>query len=469
MMVTQPIQLQPEHVKISAGTTLAVWLARKLARLLLLVVRSPAKLAAVLPLAAVWWLAHTATWLAVGFALVALAVTGAWAMQFPDSYRRHVAGRIRGTWRSLYVYRWRWSTALKRCVDIKSWHEAPLLLRTHSTQTADQLRIRMVAGQRLEDYTEKADRLAQTFKALGCRIRAVPNRPQWLDLMFLTAEPLQNPVRPFPPEPRVLTTGLPIARREDGKPWRLKLVGSHLLLVGSTGAGKSGVLWAIIHALVPAIEDGLVKLWVADPKGGMELAGARQWFDRFAYGSRPAIFANLLDEAVQVMQARQAALLGVAQLHKPSVAQPLYVVVVDEIAALTAWSTDRDAQKRINTALHLLLSQGRAVGVIVIGAVQDPRKETLPMRGLFTIRIALRLNEARDVESTLGPGARERGAKCDQIPPSLPGVGYVMIDGEPDPTRVRFAHVTEQMLGNTKGELPEMMAAEPVETGIFIA
>jgi S-DNA-T family DNA segregation ATPase FtsK/SpoIIIE len=465
-MTSQPVDFRTANVKISAGTTLAVWTFRKLGRLLLILIRSPAKLATLLPLTMAWWLNTIATWLAVGFGILTLAICAAWAMQFPGSYQTHIASRARGTWRSLHVYRWRWSTALKRCGIIKTWHEAPLLLHTTSTKTTDQLRIRMVAGQKLEDYTDNADRLAQTFKALNCRIHNV--KPQWLDLMFLTAEPLQHEVRPFPPEPRVLTTGLPIARQENGNPWRLKLVGNHLLLVGATGAGKSGIIWAIIHALTPTIDDGLVKLWVLDPKGGMELAGGRHKYDRFAYGSRPTIFANLLDEAVQVMQARQEALLGVAQLHKPSVAQPLYVIVVDEIAALTAWSTDRDAQKRINTALHLLLSQGRAVGVIVIGAVQDPRKETLPMRGLFTIRIALRLNEARDVESTLGPGVRERGAKCDQIPPSLPGVGYVTIDGDPDPIRVRFAHITPAMIGATRHELPEQ-ADEPVETGIFIA
>jgi S-DNA-T family DNA segregation ATPase FtsK/SpoIIIE len=465
-MTNQTLQpkLQQENVKVSLTTVILIWAARKLGRLIIIIAKSPAKLITLLPIALAAYLATVATWLAVGFTLLCLTITAACAMQFPTSYQKHIASRARGTWRSLR-YRWRWSTALKRCGIIKTWHEAPLLLHTTSTHTIDQLRIRMVAGQRPEDYTVNADRLAQTFGALNCRIHNV--KPQWLDLLFLTAEPLQHVVRPFPPEPRVLTTGLPIARREDGNPWRLKLVGNHLLLVGATGAGKSGVIWAIIHALTPTIDDGLVKLWVLDPKGGMELAGGRHKYDRFAYGSRPAIFANLLDEAVQVMQARQEALLGVAQLHKPSVSQPLYVIVVDEIAALTAWSTDRDAQRRINTALHLLLSQGRAVGVIIIGAVQDPRKETLPMRGLFTIRIALRLNEARDVESTLGPGIRERGAKCDQIPPSLPGVGYVTIDGDPDPIRVRFAHVTDAMIGATKTNPPEQ--AEPVETGIFIA
>ena len=57
------------------------------------------------------------------------------------------------------------------------------------------------------------------------------------------------------------------------------------------------------------------------------------------------------------------------------------MLIVDELAALTAWTIDREAKRRIAAALGLLLSQGRAVGVVVIGAVQDPRKEVLTVPG----------------------------------------------------------------------------------------
>ena len=131
-----------------------------------------------------------------------------------------------------------------------------------------------------------------------------------------------------------------------------------------------------------------------------------------------------------VMRARQDRLRGITRLHTPTTAEPLIVLVVDELAALTGWVMDRTAKRRIESALGLLLSQGRAVGVVVVGAVQDPRKETLPMRDLFPTRIALRLAEAEQVALVLGPGARNRGAVCDRIPDSLPGVGYVQVDGD---------------------------------------
>jgi S-DNA-T family DNA segregation ATPase FtsK/SpoIIIE len=119
------------------------------------------------------------------------------------------------------------------------------------------------------------------------------------------------------------------------------------------------------------------------------------------------------------------------------------VVVVVELASLTAYVTDRDAKTRIKAALSLLLSQGRAVGVVVVAALQDPRKDVLPFRDLFPTRIAMRLTEPEQVDMTLGEGARRRGAACDKIPEHLPGIGYVVLDGVAEPIRVRFPHVTD--------------------------
>ncbi len=82
----------------------------------------------------------------------------------------------------------------------------------------------------------------------------------------------------------------------------------------------------------------------------------------------------------------------------------------------------------------------------VAGALQDPRKDVINLRNLFPTRIALRLDESDQVDMVLGDGARDRGALADQISP-LPhtgaGVGYVRLEGSPDPVRVRAAYVTD--------------------------
>ena len=67
------------------------------------------------------------------------------------------------------------------------------------------------------------------------------------------------------------------------------------------------------------------------------------------------------------MQERPAALRGVTRRTiRPDPA--LLVILIDELAAL-AFDKNRDVRRRVECALGLLLSQGRAVGIFVVGAV----------------------------------------------------------------------------------------------------
>jgi len=62
----------------------------------------------------------------------------------------------------------------------------------------------------------------------------------------------------------------------------------HLLVAGATGSGKGGVVWSLLAGIGPAIRDGLVQVWVIDPKGGMEFASGHALFSRFAYDTGEA-------------------------------------------------------------------------------------------------------------------------------------------------------------------------------------
>jgi S-DNA-T family DNA segregation ATPase FtsK/SpoIIIE len=215
-----------------------------------------------------------------------------------------------------------------------------------------------------------------------------------------------------------------------------------VLIVGATGAGKGSVEWSIIAALAGGIRSGLVRLRVLDPKGGMEMAAGIPLFERFVCESFDAM-ADELDEGVTELQRRTARLRGRTRQHEPSVEEPAYVYVIDELAALTSYLTDRKLRDRIRAALGILLTQGRAVGVYIVAALQDPRKDVLPFRDLFPTRIALRLTEPAQVDMVLGDGMRDRGALCDRIPMSMPGTGFVVLDGDPGATRLRFSYWTD--------------------------
>ena len=234
----------------------------------------------------------------------------------------------------------------------------------------------------------------------------------------------------------------PSASGDDAKPWRFRVEGTHALIAGATGAGKGSVLWSLIHGLSPAIREGWVQVWALDPKGGMELGLGRGAFARFE-GGVPEAMCDLLEEAVDLKTRRSLDLATKGErLHRPSVASPHLVIIIDELATLSAFA-ERTVVRRIEHALGLLLTQGRAVGITVIAAVQDPGKDVVSWRDLFPTRIAMRLDNPIQVDMVLGDGARERGAQADHISELTPGVAYVRVEGSRDVRRVRSAYLTD--------------------------
>ncbi|MGY2019888.1 FtsK/SpoIIIE domain-containing protein [Nocardia gipuzkoensis] len=235
---------------------------------------------------------------------------------------------------------------------------------------------------------------------------------------------------------------VPVGVTEDFDTWRVRVLYGHILLAGATGSGKGSVLWSIISALGPAIKAGLVDLYLADPKGGAEFGkGENRLFVRFATDN-PTILA-MLNEAVELMRERLARMRA-AGLRKivPSTDEPLILIIIDEAASLSSYAT-REEQQEFRRLTGLLLSQGRAAAVSVIAALQDPSKETMPNRQLFPVRIGLRLDEPTQSAMVHGQGARDRGARCDEISDSTPGVGYVGEDGTSEFVRVRAYFVSD--------------------------
>jgi DNA segregation ATPase FtsK/SpoIIIE, S-DNA-T family len=456
-----PFQAGRVTWRIGVKWVILGWLLGLLGRLLLAMIRHPwvtALIAAVIGLQVSMSVYGTTATMTPLAALGVLLVV--WWWRWPASFVRRVWWPTKALIRQAWVYRRGWEPAMTTCGLVERYNDRqflPILRRVRCVGFVDRVTVRMLPGQILDDYADQGERLAMTFGARDCRV-TTSRRHGDLELSFLTYDPLHEPVAPFEPAEVPDLLALPVALREDGTVYRQRVLGNHILIAGSTGGGKSGVEWAIIHALSPGIRSGLVQLWGIDPKGGMEFAMGQHLFARYCYGdvdpdaaedkkklsaSYAHAFADVLEEAVSIMQDRQTRLRGVTRLIEPSNDEPLIVVLVDELAALTAYVGDRDAKRRIRDALQLLLSQGRAVGVTVIAALQDPRKDVLPFRDLFPARIALRLTERDQVDMTLGDGYRARGARCDRIPVGLPGVGYVVEDGIPEPARIRFPYLTD--------------------------
>ena len=189
-----------------------------------------------------------------------------------------------------------------------------------------------------------------------------------------------------------------------------------------------------------------MKILAADPKV-MELAYGRAIFDTYGhYAAEPAAIVAMLEGVVADMRARAAQLASKQRDHTPTIEFPFVVIVVDEVAFLTAYQPDRQLRERVKAALATLATQGRAVGYCVVAALQDPRKEVMSIRNLFPDRIAMRLDEPEQVDMVLGDGARDRGATSDLIssdPATGAGVAFVRLEADPDPVRVRAAWVSD--------------------------
>jgi DNA segregation ATPase FtsK/SpoIIIE, S-DNA-T family len=411
-------------------------------------------------LRASWWLVRhprtfilvmLAYWAAllIGFIpvllLVALAATLLWAWHVvgPESSERIHGRRYRSHWRRLFHYELGWRSRM-RLVGLSrqlDGHAAvPRLIKVVSDHDTDHLVLGLVAGQTPDDVDAAADQLAHAYGARHCRVRTLGPGVVQVDLQF--ADVLDAIVEPAPLMANPDLEGLEIGMREDGWPWQVRILGSHILIAGVTGSGKGSVVWSLVRRMAPAIRDRTVDIWAIDPKGGMELAPGKALFARFAAGDF-AEMADLLDDAVKLMRGRAIRLAGHTRQHRPTSTEPLVVVLIDEVANLTAYLPDRKLRERITQSLAVLLPQGRAVGVSVVATLQDPGKEVLGLRNLFPTKIALRLDERTQVDMVLGDAARELGADCDRISESTPGVGFVRTDGVREPMRVRASWISD--------------------------
>lgn len=301
------------------------------------------------------------------------------------------------------------------------------------------LPVAMPPGLAREDLVAATGRIAEAFNAVrvaveGQQIGALALRIDYVDVL----------ARSFALQLGSNWDGRSVLMgvSEGGHDWRLPLC-PHTLVAGSSGSGKASLVWGLLLGLAQPIHSGLIEVWGIDRKGGMELAMGRRLLTRFADDAAHSV--ALLEDAVAQMQIRARQLAGVTRQHVASVDSPTVIVLIDELAALTSYETDRDMLRRANAAIATLASQGRAVGFIVFACLQDPRKETLPARGLFTQTVGLRLRDRTETAMVLGDGAVAAGAMCHEISPSTPGVAYVLPETGP-PVRVRAAFAEDAQI-----------------------
>jgi S-DNA-T family DNA segregation ATPase FtsK/SpoIIIE len=325
--------------------------------------------------------------------------------------------------------------------------QLPQVLGVRSGASWDEVRVRLMPGQKPEDFDDAARALASARGVTRCQVRELT--PNVVSIDFQRRNLLADPV-PCPDLTtlaKVVGTAIDLrrvfsGRTEYGQDWQVPLAGGHTLVAGASGAGKNSAMWCPLVSIAPAIRDGLVRVSGIDPKG-MELAYGRRIFARYAVTGTDAL--AVLDDLVDAMHARKAQFAGRVRDVPISAEHPLELLEFDEIGALTKY-IDRKTRDAITERVALLTTQGRALGFTVRGYVQEPTKDTVPVRELFPRRICLRVSAKSHVGMVLGDQAYERGGWANRITETEAGVGYVFGEGIREPLRVRAGWVSDETI-----------------------
>jgi S-DNA-T family DNA segregation ATPase FtsK/SpoIIIE len=475
-----------EALAAVAVVFVTLWLAvkgtYKLARLVVTHWRTTT--AAVVVLAWVHWLG----WLSLAITVAVLAAgLGLWRCLDLASFDVWAGRHLRSWWQRWMVYARRMPRWLRACrltvpdqgqgivVNVNPLRrtgmaprsqprrdQVPRILGVRSGPSWDEVRIRLVPGQTPEDVDQAARALAVARGVPRCQVRELSPNVVSIDFqrrnLLTDVVPCASIADMAGADGAALDLGrVWSGRTEYGTDWYQPLAGGHTLTAGSTGAGKNSVMWAPIAAIAPAIRDGLVRVSGIDPKG-MELAYGRRIFHRYAVTSRDAL--ALLDELVDGMEARKREHAGHVRTVPITTETPLELIEFDEIGALVRYVGDRKTREAITERIALLTTQGRALGYTVRGYVQEPTKDTVPVRELFPRRICLRVASKSHVAMVLGEHAYDRGAWANRIGESEPGVGYLFGEGVREPLRVRAGWVSDETIkaledfvtGHTSGE-----------------
>lgn len=415
------------------------------------------------------WLARHPVWalipasIALGMVKVGPIVTGygvagvagvvvAWWRTHPDSFHRWAAPSLRSFKRRWHDYRGaRWADVLADCELTRSngttgQNVVPRLLRVRAvTPSIDVLSVRMARGQDVRVWTDRAEALADALRAH--RVAVGRQRPGRLRIVVEREMPFAYalPAPDIPGEPVDVDLGaLDLGDDEFGQPVTVSVInGSHHLVVGATGAGKGSAMWGTLRQLGPMIRDGWVRVWMIDLKGGQETEIGAPLFHRRAITMADAV--ELIGEFRDQMKTDQER-LRTDGVRKAVIGpdHPLDLLMIDELAMLTAYGDRSMVRKAINL-LSEVMTQARSTGKCVAGYIQEPAKDVLEIRELFTTRICLGVTAASHVDMALGDGARDRGALADDIPldEDHAGIGFRMDRGTRLPRRIRLGYSSD--------------------------
>jgi S-DNA-T family DNA segregation ATPase FtsK/SpoIIIE len=267
------------------------------------------------------------------------------------------------------------------------------------------------------------------------RVFADEKRADRFVMRVIENDPHAVPI-PWPgPSGRSVTRPVGIGVSEDGRPVRVMLLRRNVLIGGTTGSGKSGILNVIIATLAACAD---VVLWGVDLKGGMELQPWAACLDRLA--TTPEEANELFKDAVGWLNRRAREKAGQGKrVLEPTPDDPALIIITDEYAELPEESHD---------CADSIARRGRAVAVNLIAATQRPTQTAMgkdtAVRSQMDVRICLRVRERRDVDLILGQGSFNSGWQAHQL--TQPGEFLISDPEHIAPERHRAYLLTDEQI-----------------------
>jgi DNA segregation ATPase FtsK/SpoIIIE, S-DNA-T family len=263
--------------------------------------------------------------------------------------------------------------------------------------------------------------------------RAIPDpaRADRVILRVIEKDPHAQPTPWKEPVSTTITEPVDLGLDEDGAVVLATVLRRNVLIAGTTGAGKSGLV-NIGQAKFAQCPDA--QPWGIDMKGGMEL---QPWADTiYRLATTPGQAIALLAEGAAELDRRAAQLAALGlRVWEPTPDDPAIVILIDEYAELPDGAQDH---------ADSIARRGRAVAVNLIAATQRPTQAAIggnAVRSQMDVAICLHVRERRDTDLILGSGSLAAGWDAHAL--TAPG-SFLLSDPEhTTPRRARAYPMTD--------------------------
>ncbi len=244
-----------------------------------------------------------------------------------------------------------------------------------------------------------------------------------------------------PVQVRSIEDGIPFGRDARGREIVIPTRGSHCLIGGQTGSGKSVGMSHVLHAATSAPD---AQLWAVDLKEGVEIAAWKHLaYATATTGAECLAMLEMLDR-IRVERLREMSDAGLRDwVVSPD--KPRIILTVDELAEMDKASQD---------VLRSLTRLGRAAGISVFAAIQKPTVEVVDsqIRSSFQSAVAFGVRSKNESNIILGDGMASEGFDASKL--SAPGECWVVGWGD-GPKHVKAYDAS----------MPPTRKAEPVQGG----